>query len=280
MELARAKDFKALYHYFYKELTFPEKTKIRTIYHCIIDPSSNCKFQLYSVIPRELNRFFIHLSEKHADQFSSAMLCWLENNHVQNFQSVSCSELICKYMTEKILPLYLNKKKNSNFQDKIIENTENCENLMDLSKIDLTRINQVILENGIYENQPQSVLTSDNHSNIYGQCIILGYELGRNTKISNQQLLQIVNNSLIPRSLLKSVGNDYFLASINPFQEHPAAFEIDAGKINQRCLLVFVLSSKQSDSLPILFDFIDNFDSSKKNYRNAVRKMILKASEI
>lgn len=151
--------------------------------------------------------------------------------------------------------------------------------MIDLHKVDLNRINQVILENGIYENQPQSILTSDSHTNVYGECIILGYELVRNTKITNQQLLQIVNNTRIPRSLLQNVGNDYFLASISPFQGHFSAFEIDAGKINQRSFLVFVLTSIQSCSMPILFDFEDNFDSSKKNYRNIVRKMILKASE-
>ena len=37
------------------------------------------------------------------------------------------------------------------------------------------------------------------------------------------------------------------------------------------------MHSNQNGSLPILFDFIDNFDSSFFNYRYYVREMILKA---
>lgn len=119
MQLPKAKDLKTLDHYVYKELTLAEKTESRTIYRCVIDKSSNCIFKLHSVIPSELNRFLIHLLEKHAEQFPSAMLSWVENNHVQNFQSISCSAFFCKYMIEKIQPLYLNKKKRIKFSRKI-----------------------------------------------------------------------------------------------------------------------------------------------------------------
>lgn len=274
--MERSRNLKQLDNYFFDDLTQKIKFPKRTIYLCFIDTSltDSCNFKIYSRIPSELSRLFTHFRTKHSGKLLSLMLLWLEKNYVQNLDSISCVSEIIDYIKKQVLPLYLQNKPNLVFQT---FESGNRDQLIDLNCIDISKINQIILEKGVYENQPLAVITSPNHTQLYNECLKIGFQFGRNTSISKQDFLKLINNTYVPRSLLKSVGNDYFLASISPFKGAYCSFEIDAGKINQRSLLVFVLHSNQNGSLPILFDFIDNFDSSFFNYRYYVREMILKA---
>lgn len=131
----------------------------------------------------------------------------------------------------------------------------------------------------VYEHLPMNTISSKSHLNFCAGFMKLGFELGRNTNISMNDFLEICNGLVIPRSLLQKVGHDYFEASISYFKGAMAAFEIDAGTINDKQILAFVLSAKNRYQYSMLFDFEFNFEGDFESYQKVVMEKIRKAKE-
>ena len=107
----------------------------------------------------------------------------------------------------------------------------------------------------------------------------LGYEIKQSTNIDKNEFLKICNNLKISRTLLDEVGNDYFEASLSYFIGSDAAFQIDAGTVNKKKFLVFIISAKQRCPFSFLFDIDMNFDPTLNGYRKSVYDRIKKAKE-
>ena len=163
-------------------------------------------------------------------------------------------------MISNILPF----KQNPQEDSLILHNESLSPSEIDLNRIDLNKIGQVVLEQGIAENQPLSTISSKNHCQFIGGFLKVGFIIGRNTQISKNDFFKIANDIKIQRGLINQVGGDYFLASINAFKGVYASFQIDAGTICTKSILTFVISANQRYSFPMVFDIIDEFDGTLK----------------
>ena len=275
------KDFTKLDNDLFHSLTIKKKIlsgKIfRNAYFCQIDASVQCQAHIFNQGFKELQRLFSHFKKNHKDQLDTYLTEWLINNPI-DANPISSSLIIANYVKLFIFPKYeseKSKKESVNFNIK----TQEKEKAIDLKSVDLSSINQVILENGIYEHIPLNKISSKSHIGFLTSFMKLGFELGRSTDISVNDFLKLCNDIVIPRSLLEKVGNDYFQASISYFKGSMAAFEIDAGKINDVEILVFVLTAKHRYQFSMLFDLEFNFEGNLDAYQKVVYSKIMKAKE-
>lgn len=264
--------------YCYEHLTLTTKnSQDRTIYKCFINKTVPCpvNYQAVSKAKAELNRLFLHFQKHHENDLISEAISWAKNNNITDFSKISSNELFCIYFQEKIFPKgssLLNQNPNDIGKD---SNGQ----FIDLSLVPLDKLNQIILENGIFEHIPLYVIESEHHSKFIGQYMMLAYEIAKNTSISREDFLQIVNNLRVPHNLLNKVGKDYYNSSTSYFRGCEATFQIDAGTINSNRQLVFVLSCLQRGYRNMLYHVEKDFDGSLNSYRNTVRKVILKAKD-
>ena len=101
----------------------------------------------------------------------------------------------------------------------------------------------------------------------------------KSADISKDDLLKFINNIHIPRNVINKVGTDYFNASISQFQNSKASFLVDAGSINKRQILVFIITTCNNLSTPFLFDLVQNFDGTLEAYRSEINNVINKAKQ-
>lgn len=160
---------------------------------------------------------------------------------------------------------------------KIQSDSAKLQKPINLIKYDLDRLNQIILERGISENLPLSTIRSSNHIHSITEFAKMGFDYGRNSNIKTDEFIQKLDNVKISKNLLQQVGNDYFLYSIEPFRGAECAFQIDAGKNNQRSLLVFMLSGHQRRRRPMIFHLVQNFGGTLSDNRECVKSAIEKA---
>ena len=259
-------DFTQLDNFFFENFTQKLHKNTRNVYICNINKKNDCDKIFYSRIPTELKRFFIHLRTNHPDELQLILIKWLNDHPRIDLNTISCVNIICQYMISNILPFKQNPQENS----LILHNEFLSPSEIDLNRIDLNKIGQVVLEQGIAENQPLSTISSKNHCQFISGFLKVGFILGRDTQISKNDFLKIANDIKIPRGLINQVGGDYFLASINAFKGGYACFQIDAGTICTKSILTFVISANQRYSFPMVFDIIDEFDGTLKAYKNAV----------
>ena len=276
-------NFTLLDNLLYDKLTTKKKVmsgqKSRNAYICNIDISAKCDTHVFYKGLVELQRIFNHFKRDHQVLLNNFLIKFLIDNAQTNIEQYSSSPLITIYIKQHIYPIYESerKKKEINIDNNSI--SKNQEHCLDLNAVDLTKLNQVILQNGIYERLPLSKISSKPHLSFIQGFFKLGFELGRNSNISVNDFLRICNGVKIPRNLLNSLGNDYFQASISYFKGSLASFEIDAGTINYRQILLFVLFAKNRYQNSILFDFEDEFKGDLISYQKVVRSKILKAKE-
>ena len=275
-------NFTAFDNFCYDNMTLKTKnSKDRNVYKCNIDKTMSCpiNFQAISRASIELNRLLLHFQKFHEDNLISKTISWVNEKNIIDTANISSNESFCNYFQQEILPKCSFQQTSFDFRN--LQNMNNIENdnnqLMDLSKIQLDKLNQIILENGIFEHIPLSVIESEYHSKFIGQFMILTYELIKNTSISKEDFLHIVNNLRVPHNLLNKVGPDYYNSAIECFKGCNATFEIDAGTINSNRQLVFVLTCLQRRCSPILFHVAKDFDGSFDSYKNTVREIVQKA---
>ena len=96
------------------------------------------------------------------------------------------------------------------------------------------------------------------------------FSLARDTDITPGQFKRICDNGNISRNLLSRVGDDYFKARISLFKDSSAYFQIDAAKVNNKKILVFVISAKNRSSEPYLFIIKQDFEGDLNAYRTTV----------
>lgn len=251
------------------------KTK-RNIYICIANPKLCDKIFHYRT-ERELYRLFNHLCQEHSTILFDTLLNHLMKNPNLIETSSNCKE-ISDYIQTNIFPKILtNEKKIEISNEQSFTTPKESNNLIDLKQVDLTNLKQIILEKGIYDRVPFCKICSKKYSSIFGEFVKLGYEIATNTNINKNELLKIINNMKISRSLLDKVGHDYFNASISYFIGSNAAFQIDAGRVNKKKMLVFMLSAKQRTSSQYLFDIDMDFEPTLKGYKKSVMERINKA---
>lgn len=256
------------------------KTKERIIFKCFIAKKKCPKDHIaYSHSLFEINRLFTHFLTCHPDELYSTMLSWFsENNVIDNYPISNC-ELISNYFKEKIIPIYPLSLQNM-YSFNIPKKCYNEKNsIINLSDIDLNRLDQVILETGIFEHLPLETIKSKHHIQFISNLIKLGFELGRNTEITTNEFLKIVNGIHIPKKLLEDVGDDYYEALVSCFKGSYASLLIDAGEVNSVHFLTFVLSSKQRKVPSMLFHLTKNFGCTHNDYVETVKKVIEKARE-
>lgn len=109
--------------------------------------------------------------------------------------------MFCIYFQEKIFPKgsfqpksFVSSLLNQNPND--IGKNNNGQ-FIDLSLVPLDKLNQIILENGIFEHIPLYVIESEHHSKFIGQFMMLAYELAKNTSISREDFLQALSKLAI-----------------------------------------------------------------------------------
>ena len=269
---------KILDAYIFQKMTFIRDNDSRRTFQCNIDTEKNCDFKVYSNSKLEIGRMIKHLMTKHTEQFNNKITEFFESKQIHNFTDISVYVDLIDYIKRVILPKLQAMNRYTSFNRKTTADPNTNQNhLLNLNEIDLARINQIILEHGVYENQPQSVITSKEHAKLFIEFLKLGFEMGRSGRYSSDQFITFTKTIHVPRNLLKNVGGDYFSAFIQQFQGKFASFLIDAGKINQHSMLVFVLYRQHIT--PIIYDFIYDFDSSYENYREAAHDIILKAKK-
>ena len=156
----------------------------------------------------------------------------------------SCISIINDYIEKDIIPGYKFEKEkieSNNINITIQNNSEHC---LDISNIDLSKLNQNVLEHDVFEHLPLKTIYLKDHFLFVVGFLKLGFEIGRNTNISIENFLEICKNVKVSKSLLEKVENDYFKSNITPFKGAYASFQIDASKINDKEVLVFVLTAK------------------------------------
>ena len=154
-----------------------------------------CPFKLHFKNATEIRRFYTHFYNYHQEIFKSTLLRWLTDNQIQNTDNLSICDLTNTFIKKVVYPEYM--KLDHSIVPIPIETQSQEDSVINLSEIDLSRLPQVMLENGVYENQPQSILTSRNHAQLYQGFLMLGFELGRSTKITKNEFLKIVNDIYI-----------------------------------------------------------------------------------
>ena len=260
-----------------KKLNDSSKSK-RNIYICNVD--CHCNISIHYRSKTELNRLFNHLKKYHQAKLNESLINYLAVN--SNFIELSsnCKD-ISEYLEIEIFPHVISSQKPfinfSNQQSAISTETPNF--LIDLKKVDLSRLDQIILEKSVYDHVPLSKICNPNFSKFIGEFMKLGYEIKQSTNIDKNEFLKICNNLKISRTLLDEVGNDYFEASLSYFIGSDAAFQIDAGTVNKKKFLVFIISAKQRCPFSFLFDIDMNFDPTLNGYRKSVYDRIKKAKE-
>ena len=140
-------------------------------------------------------------------------------------------------------------------------------------------MNQTVLEQGIYQHLPLKTIYSKDHFLFIIGFLKLGFEIGRNTNISAENFTEICKGVKVSKKLLGKVGNDYFFSNIAPFKGAYASFQIDASLINDKEVLVFVLTAKSRLHDTFLFDIELNFNGNLEMYREIVKQKIEKARE-
>ena len=274
--MQKAKDLTPLDKHLLFDLTFRTTINTRTAFQCNINQKLDCKFCIYSHIPYELNRLYNHLILAHPNLFQSILKSWIEQNPQTSIYQISCNDHICKYILSKVLQPH---QRPQTYTVVAQQTPVNSDLFPELGSIDPNRLNQVILEQGIAENQPLATISSENHAQFISGFFKLGFKYGRDTNISTDEFMKLANGLKVSRNLLNRVGGDYFLASILPFKNGSACFQIDAGKICKKSILTFVLSAINRYPYPMVFDVIHDFDCTVKGYRNATRDMINKAKQ-
>ena len=122
----------------------------------------------------ERHRFYYHLIENHSQSFKNEIFIYFIEKPLQNIQQISFMENMNVYIQNNILPKYLKHHKNPNL-DKQIHDIFKQKSVIDLKTIDLDKINQVIIDHGIYGNQ--SKITSPEHSKFIAEFFKVGYEI-------------------------------------------------------------------------------------------------------
>lgn len=120
---------------------------------------------------------------------------------------------------------------------------------------------------------------SRNHIQFITEFAKMGFMFARNSSMKMDDFIKILDEVTIPKTLLQQVGNDYFLCSLEPFRGGFCSFQIDAGQINQKSILVFMLTSHQRRKRPMIFDLVQNFGGDKKDYCDCLKSAVEKASQ-
>lgn len=251
----------------------------RNAYFCNIDKSIKCNMHAFDKGKISLQRLFVHFKREHKKLLDNFLIDWLIEKYNSKLGLFSCSILISNYIKVFILPIYQSEKEKRQSIKLDITNKNEEKSILNIDSIDLKNLNQIILENGVYEHLPISTISSKEHISFISGFMKLGFCLGRNTNILLNDFLKICNEIVIPRSMIQKVGNDYFEASISYFKGSMAAFEIDAGKINDKEILCFVLSAKNRYQYSLLFDLELDFEGNFDSYQKVVRSKIQKAKE-
>ena len=258
-------------HYIISSQNIKQKGNKRSTYKCFINPKSNCDFLIYSRTQSELQRFFVHLAQNHPEELSDVLTQYVAKHSFTDITNISCVEIINDYIVKNIL--------SKQTADKIQSDFTKLPKPLKLIKYDLDRLDQIILERGIAENLPLSTIRSPNHIHFIIEFAKMGFKFGRNSELKEDEFIQKLDKVTISKNLLQQVGNDYFLYSIEPFRGAECSFQIDAGKNNQRSLLVFMLSGHQRRKRPMIFHIIQNFGGTLIDYRDCVKKAIEKAMQ-
>ena len=277
-----SKQYTPLDHFLVNDLTtLIPKTQNkfnRAIFRCNIDKVNKCDFLIMSQGTTEYQRLFKHFQKTHCLLLSNLLIKYLID-HPSTNETLSSILFINDYIKIHIFPMYEAEKQKTKSITINFSNKSGAEHLLDVSNIDITKLNQSILEQGIFEHLPIKVICSKAHSTFLSGLMMYGYEIGRYTDLTPSQFSKICSGTAVPRKLLQKVGNDYFVAGISPFKGGYSSFQIDASKVNNNEILVFVLS-KNNFQKTFLFDIQQNFQGDLISYRDIVREKILKASEL
>lgn len=123
----------------------------RNIYQCNIDKTNKCDFIITSQGISEFQRLFKHLLKNHSQLLSNTLLKYLFDFPTTQNQLSSFS-IVNDYIKENIFPIYMVEKQKSESINININNNDNSKHLLDITKIDVTKLNQTVLEIGIYEH--------------------------------------------------------------------------------------------------------------------------------
>lgn len=243
----------------------------RNYYICHIDDLNQCNFIVYFKSSSELSRLFIHFEKEHSQKLYD-VLKKLITNHFNSAENLSSLAYINNYINSSIVPK-ISEENNNNFikiqlSEYIKKKASDSE--IDISQIDLNKLNQIILEKSIYDHMPISKICDKKHLLFFIQLIKLGFEFGRNSNIDESIFMRTINNIKIPRGLLNMVGNDYFKASMSYFVGADASFQIDASKLNKRRILTYIISAKQRNCESFLFDLDQDFEPNLDGYKESV----------
>lgn len=263
--------------YLITSLTYVTQGNNRKVYKCAVNPIVECDFLIYCKTPTELLRFINHSIISHKDDFTNQIIKWINSRSISNFIDLSCIEQLNNFISSVIVPKLVQNQTNLNNLQIINPKPQQTMPLNDLTKYDLTRLNQIILEHGISENIPLSKIRSSKHIQFNIEFAKFGFEYARKSSIPFDEFCYILDNVSISKDLLHQVGEDYFLCSIEPFKGGLASFQIDAGKNNQTSLLVFMLSSHERRKKPMIFHIVHNFTGTLYGYREHLKNAVEKA---
>ncbi len=272
-----SKNYTNLDHYFFEltKIIPKDQNKFRrNIFQCNLDKSVQCSFIVTSKGFTELIRLFKHFEKAHNSHLVNLIIEFLIKHQINQIE-ISSIQYINDYIVKNILPIY--EKEKQKIESKNIHTRKCEENVLEINQIDLSALNQTVLEQGIYEHLPLKTIYSKSHSTFISGFLKLGFELGRNSDISTNEFLRMCNNIKVSRNLLEKVGFDYFEATVSIFKGGVASFQIDASKINENEILVFIICSKIRSSSTFLFDICQNFQGDLTSYMDVVREKILKA---
>ena len=114
-------------HYIYRvstkktTITSTKSQRKRNVFRCTIK-SFQCDFVVYCKIPIELYRLFNHLKKNHTNELIQILYNWFDKNYSNDLQNISCHPLICEFITNEILPKYIEQSKQNIERFSIISN--------------------------------------------------------------------------------------------------------------------------------------------------------------
>ena len=159
-DLEKHMKFKSLDHFIFTKLAYKinkvtEHSK-RKVYQCPIDPQSQSNFTAFYRNVCELNRLFNHFQKFHPESLGKQLISFFKNNNIYDFDNMSCSPAVSRYISIYIKPQIDSQIGiiNSQISDPQLSDTT----FLNFDLIDLTKLNQVILEHGIFEKQSLRVI--------------------------------------------------------------------------------------------------------------------------
>ena len=96
-----------------------------------------------------MHRFYQHNIEKHKDQLINAIIDFIKSHNLKSFQNISFDEAVNQFIMQNVKPIL----ENATDMDRFLllhQSDTHTSTVIDLKEIDLQKLNQVILEAGIF----------------------------------------------------------------------------------------------------------------------------------